>query len=188
MKHLFRGSRLIVFVMMLSVMTGCAISGGGVPRTKLTAPVEDQAKPTLFYSIYSWEWGEISKEEFLEELRKSQYFKNITNDSLDQADIEMYVTLNKGPNSIPEGMGYFSGMTAGMIPEWGTDDYILEVRVKNKIGLEKEYKLEDSVTIVIWLPLFVFTPFTWNTEENVRRNMYRNIIQQMYEDGSMGAI
>jgi len=185
MKHLFRGSRLVVLVMMLSIMTGCAIPGGKVPRTKLAAPAEDQTKQTLFYSIYSW-GSVLSKEELLEELRNSPYFKNITNENRDEADIELYVTLSVKPSPNADTALSISTLTFGMIPVWESQYYKVTARVKNKKGLENEYTVNDSTFIVAWLPLVVFLPFTYDTDENVRRNMYRNIIQQMYEDGFIG--
>jgi len=83
-------------------------------------------------------------------------------------------------------VGMFSIISLGAIPVWGTRHYEVKALVKNKRGLEKEYTVKDSVTAAIWLPLIVFTPFTYDGGENVRRNMYRNIINQMYEDGFMG--
>jgi len=190
MKHLSKGSRLIVFVILLSVLTGCAVfSGGKVPETRLVEPTaEEQTKPTLNYEFIGG--SDKMEQEFLEELNKSQYFKKITGESTG-ADIELNVRLTYIPNLNLGGdsiLPMISFLSLFRIPVWGTDHYILEVRVKNKIGLEKEYKLENSVTFALWLPLIVFTPFTWNTDENVRKNMYRNFIHQMYEDGFMGEI
>jgi len=184
MKHLFKGSKLVVFVMMLSVMTGCAISGGKVPRAKLVAPAENQTKPTLSYSINS-SGPHLTKKEFLEELSKSQYFGEITEES-SEADIELKVSLMTTGNL--GDLVRASGFTFGIIPLVGTDNYTVVAQVNNKKGLKKFYTLENSVTFGLWLPLIVFTPFTYYTDENVRRNMYRNIIQQMYEDGFMGEI
>jgi len=178
--------------MMLSVMTGCfaLFDGGQVPKTKLAKTVaEDQTKPILFYGFNLY--GRNSKrEEFLEEIHKSQYFKKITNFNSAEADIEMNVTLTVTPNpNFPfEDMVYFSAMTIGMIPFWSTEQYEIKARVNNKTGLEKEYVVNDSITVVMWWPMLLLYPFTYDAEEDVLSNMLRNIIQQMYEDGFMGEI
>ena len=188
MNYLSRNSRLIVFIMMLSVMTGCALLGGGkVPKTKLVASTaEVQTKPTIYFRIDD---PQRKSQELLGELEKSQYFKKIMIGSSDEANIELDVRLSyiPSPNFNEEfPITMISFLSAGHIPVWGTDDYKVIARVKNKIGLKKEYELNDSVTLIIWNPLILFTPFTYDKSEKVRRNMYRNIIQQMYEDGFMG--
>lgn len=192
MKHLSKGSRLIVFVMMLSVLTGCIalFDGGKVPNTRLTKTgAEDQTKPILFYGFNFY--GDYRlREEFLDELHKSQYFKEITNVNSAEADIELHVMLTVTPNPKfdIESMGYLSGMTIGMIPLWSTEKYEIKAQVNNKTGLEKEYVVNDSITYVAWWPMLLLFPFTYNKEEDVPLNMFRNIIQQMYEDGYMGEI
>ena len=184
MKHLFRGSKLIVIVIMLSVITGCAIiSGGQVPKTRLTVPTaEDQTKPTIIYKIYA---NEGDKLEFLEEFGKSRHFKEITEGHSADADIELVVFVD--PTNSIENLSYgvttTLGLVGGVLPAWATDHYKVRAQVKNKKGLEREYVLNDSATAVSWFPFVVFLPFTYDGGENVRRNIYRNIIQQMYEDG-----
>jgi hypothetical protein len=73
-----------------------------------------------------------------------------------------------------------------MFPGWETEYYKVRAEVKNKKGLEKEYVVNDSTTTVVWVPMMVVFPLTLNTKENVQRNMYRNIISQMYEDRIIG--
>jgi len=207
MKHLSKGSRLIVFVITLSIVTGCAISGGKVPRTKLAAPTAgDHSKLTLsweiilsrvnfIYSLNSSQRNSLVKElsaELSEELNKTQYFKAITKITKGhsvKADIDLIVTLTITNNPGPDVLGFMSMVTLGTVPYWETIHYEIRARVKNKQGLEKEYKLENSVTFGLWLPLWCFYRFTYDEGgPNVRRNIYRNIIQQMYEDGFIGEI
>jgi hypothetical protein len=188
MNCIFRVSRLIVFIIMLSVMTGCAMfAGGKVPGTTLAeSTVEDQTKPTLSFhnsKINSYLTGD-SYQELLRELRKSQYFKQINGVDSAEADIELEVTLkaNRKGGSHPV-QDWLSGLTLNIIPIWKNDHYEVTALVKNKKGLEKEYVVSDTITFVLWLPLWLVSPFTLGTEEDVLANMYRNIIQQMYEDG-----
>ena len=77
-----------------------------------------------------------------------------------------------------------SALTLTYIPYWSTTNYEVIAWVKNKKGLEKKYTVNDSTTTVVWLP-FVFVPSSQNRaiEFDLHSNMYRNIIQQMYEDG-----
>ena len=188
MKQLFRVSRRIVFVMTLSVLTGCValFDGGKVPNTRLAKTTgEDQTKPILFYGFNFTERSSL-KEVFLEDITKSKYFKEITNENSAEADIELNVKLTGTPGEDIEPMTYFSMMTLGLIPLWSTDTIEIKARVNNKAGLEKEYVVNDSITYVMWLPMLLLLPFTYDTEKDVPSNMFRNIIQQMYEDGFIG--
>ncbi|MCZ6469993.1 MAG: hypothetical protein O6649_01405, partial [Gammaproteobacteria bacterium] len=82
MNYLFRVARLIVIVIMLSALNGCAafFAGGKVPKATLVEnSAEDQTKPTLSYYYQNYSRISITgRPEFLEELNKSQYFKEIT--------------------------------------------------------------------------------------------------------------
>ncbi len=175
MNYLFRVSKPIVFVIMISVVTGCAFAGKNVPETTLVeSTAKDQTKPTLSYEINDFSVNEMDswflaytsiKNELPEELYKSQYFKEITEENSAVTDIELNVTLTTTS----------SGCT--------TNHYEVIVRVKNKKGLEKVYVLNDRA----FFPLACLYGSSYIDEsEGVRPNMYRNIIQQMYEDGFMG--
>ena len=178
---------------MLSFMAGCVTAGGKVPKTTLAeSTAENQSKPTLsYYSNFlgSYRPHESNSslqvaQELLEELHKSQYFKEITRDDSRETDIQLNVSLEIiGSNQGVENARAFSGQTIFFIPLWGTDHYQVTAQVKNKKGLRKEYVVNDSATGIFWLPLVVFLPFTYDREEYVRTNMSRNIIQKMYEDG-----
>jgi len=212
MNYLFRAARLIVIVIMLSALTGCAafFAGGNVPKTKLAAPTaEDQSKPTLSYQFIPYlDYVRDKKQNyrnvkqiFLEELHKSLYFKEITEGHSTEADIELDVIVKKLNLNQPDPdrsypslkapsrhhLPQWSGTTIGLLPVWATDNYQVKVEVKSKRGLEKEYVVNDTITEVWWLPLVVFYPFqNFDLDEDVQSNMYRNIISQMYEDGFIG--
>ena len=174
--------------MTLSVLTGCValFDGGKVPNTRLAKTTgEDQTKPILFYKFNLYERYSLKKV-FLEELHKSKYFEKITDENSAKADIELNVKLRVFPNpNFPvEDMGIFSGMTLGMIPLWSTVKYEITAQVNNKKGLEKEYVVNDTTTYVSWWPLLLLLPFqNSDIEKDVRSNIFKNIILQMYEDG-----
>jgi hypothetical protein len=168
MNYLFRVSNLIGFVIMLSVMTGCMFSGGKVIETPLAkSTAEDQAKPTLSYKHLSFlgansnfgaipNFGANSKQVLLDELNKSRYFKEITEESMlllksgaleIETDIELYIELKD--TYLLEGASFLayldavhmlgSALTLTSIPYWSTTNYEVIAWVKNKKRLEKKY-------------------------------------------------
>lgn len=198
MNYLFRLTKLIVVVIVLSVITGCAMfAGEKVPETTLVEPAAgNQAKPKLSYQFNAI--GGLSgpkdlpdaveqkiKIELLEELQKSQYFGNITENTSD-SDIELNVTLTNTGNPAAIIPALITGFSLYTIPSWATDRFEVKGQAKNKNGLEREYVLNDTTTIVQWLPMLFAFPFNnFSVVKDVRANMYRSVIQQMYEDGFM---
>jgi len=200
MKHLFRGSRLIVFVIMLSVMTGCFViyPGRNVPKTTLAESIaENRTKPTLSYKFIYIDDNYRNSEkkllrlrhELLEELNKSQYFKEITEGHSVETDIELDITLYMSEDQDKDDWALIASATLWLLPAAVPTNYIVIARVDNKKGLEKQYEIKDTATMLMWIPLLKLVPlnfFTLYTKGNVRENMYRNMIVQMYEDGFIG--
>jgi hypothetical protein len=97
-------------------------------------------------------------------------------------DVDM---LNHGNGAGAAVSGFISGFSLFTIPGFATDHYKLTVTARSASGKSRQYVLEDGVTTVFWLPLIVATPFSFPTTvvPKVQENMYRNLIQNMENDG-----
>ncbi len=186
---------LIVFFN-VAMLSGCAVfDSGKVARTTLS-PVEasGEARPSISYSILAQ--GGLSEvktlpdniqaiieKEFIETLQESGYFSGIGKEN-GHFGIRMDVTVTNTGNPAAIIPAFITGLSFYTIPSWATDHFEVKAKVASSKGSQKEYVLNDSTTLVQWLPmLFVFPFKNLSVIPEVRKNMYRNIIMQMREDG-----
>lgn len=188
--------RFLLFISLCFTLSGCAVfSGGNVPATVLM-PLEntDQKKPTISYDITASDGffstsksSEIIQNviagEFLQTLEQSEYFSRISKND-DEADLNLSVTIKNSGNPAALIPAMITGFSLYLIPSWATDNFVVTAVAKNKDGNSKQYVLEDSTTLVQWLPMmFVFPVKNFSVIPEVRKNMYRNIVMQMKNDG-----
>jgi hypothetical protein len=188
---------MISLLLFLGLTTsGCAVfNGGKVPDTVL-APLEksDIQKPSISYDITA-SGGLFSNDkspehvqsiiagELLQTLEQSNYFSRISKNDA-EADINLSVTIQNTGNPAALIPAFITGLSLYTIPSWGTDNFDVNAIAKSKNGLSKEYALSDSTTLVQWLPMmFVFPVKNFSVIPEVRKNMYRNILLQMKNDG-----
>jgi len=118
--------------------------------------------------------------EFVDMLRESSYFATCTPGS--QGEITIEARLNWSVNPAAEFMSLFSALTFSIIPSWATEKWTITAKVITKGRKEHIYQLEDSMTRVMWVPMLFF-PVNSNGEIEVRKNMWRNLILKMWQDG-----
>lgn len=193
---------LKILVVAVSItVSGCAVyEGGKVPKTTLAVYDNSNApKPTLSYSSLAMggltETLKLSETnqaiiegELLSVLENSAYFARISRqDSIitDKAsDISLEVTLTNTGSPAALIPAVITGISLYTIPSWATDEYHLVAKVKRTDGLEKEYIMDDSTTLVQWLPMiFVFPVKGFSVVPEVRKNMYNKMLSDMQEDG-----
>lgn len=99
-----------------------------------------------------------------------------------QVDVDL---LNHGNAAGAAISGFITGFSLFTIPGFAVDNYKLTATVRGKSGKSRQYVLEDGVTTVFWLPLIVATPFSFPNQviPKVHENMYRNLLQNMENDG-----
>lgn len=187
--------RILIVALMLSI-SGCAVFDGGlVPKTTLGAyEGAADAKPTLSYSTLAYggfsegqEMPEVAQitieEEFVAVLEESNYFKNISKEG-DSKDINIDIVLTNTGSPAAMIPAIITGLTLYAIPSWATDNFEVVAKVKRSDGLEKEYTLDDSTTLVQWLPMIFVFPFkNFSVIADVRKNMYKKVLSDMKEDG-----
>jgi len=180
------------FVVLLS---GCAVfDGGNVPNATLSPAENGVQKPTLSYSSTSFSGlatvdkspeatQTIIENELISQLEESDYFNSIAKKD-DTADITLDVKLTNTGDPAAMIPALITGLSLYTIPSWATDNFDLVATAKRKDGLEKEYVLADSTTIVQWLPMIVAFPFNnFSVVPDVRKNMYRKVLSDMKADG-----
>jgi hypothetical protein len=188
-------------VLLLVTISGCAIyDGGKVPKTTLSAyEANGAAKPTLSYSSMAMgglfstralpEGSQsVIEGELLAVLESSGYFERIAKHD-DSADVSIDVTLTNSGNPAAMVPAVVTGLSLYTIPSWATDNFNLVAKVTRKDGLEKEYAMADSSTIVQWLPMmFVFPAKNFSVIPEIRKNMYRKVLSDMKDDGFLSGV
>jgi len=188
-------SRLLVLAL-LALFCGCAIfRGDQIPPITL-APYEASGKPKPSLSYSSLALGglgtvkqrpqseqEAIGAELLSVLEQSGYFSRLAKSDA-TADIRFSSTLTSTGNPAAVVPAFITGFSLWTIPSWAKDSLELAVDVKRADGLEKHYVIQDSATIVQWLPMIFVFPFKGlSVLADVRRNMVRKVLQDMQTDG-----
>jgi hypothetical protein len=193
MKHLGRAALIVLMVVFFS---GCAVfKGEKVPETVL--PKLDGAnttKPSISYDITSMSGivkvdksadivQNIIAGELLNALEESNYFSRIAKNDKD-ADVNLSVVMTNSGSPAAFVGAVITGLSLYTIPSWATDNFDLQAKAGNKAGMQKEYTLSDSTTLVQWLPMMFVFPFKHLGQvPEVRKNMYRHLLLQMKNDG-----
>ena len=188
--------KFLLFILFYFTLSGCAIfKGENVPETFLI-PIEktDQIKPTISYNItvsgFNYSAAESSKliqnvisGELLQALEQSEYFSRISKNDI-EAEINLSVTFVDSANPAALIPAFITGLSLFTIPSWATEKFIVTAVAKNKNGNSKQYVVEDSITMVQWLPMiFIFPVKNFTAIPQVRKNIYRNILMKMKNDG-----
>jgi hypothetical protein len=121
--------------------------------------------------------------EFVQVLQESGYLATLEKGSSGK-DISIRVDLLNSGDPAALVPAFITGFSLFTIPSWATDNLEASCKVSTADGKTHEYKLKDSTTIVQWLPMmfvFPFKPFTGVAE--TRKNIYKNLIIKMQEDG-----
>lgn len=194
-KNLNVGKSLLLLFLCL-LLSGCAVfRGGKIPEVNLM-PLEktDQPKPSISYDIKSmgglFDTANSSEHiqsiiagELLQTLEQTNYFSRISKKD-EEADLSLSVTVKNSGNPAAMIPAFITGLSLYIIPSWATDNFEVTAIAKNRQGHSKEYVLSDSTTLVQWLPMiFVFPAKSFSVIPEVRKNIYRNIIMQMKNDG-----
>lgn len=124
------------------------------------------------------------EKEFVDQLRESGYFATVSPDRGEGIHISADL-LNYGSGASAIIGGVIGGLSLTTIPCWATDNFKVTAKVATADGRQFEYVLDDAMTTVIWLPLIVATPFKHpnGVSTEVRKNLYKNLILRMQQDG-----
>lgn len=182
------------------VLTGCAsFQRNQLPSVgHLRPPAEGTKKASVGYAFSSGVdiFGEQEcqekvraqlEQEFVDVLKESGYFTSVSPG--DQGEMRMQIRLINSGNPAVMITSFITGFSLFTIPSWATDKYNMTARVVGLDGKERAYNLADSMTTVLWLPMIVITPFKnmVNVSKEVRRNIWKNLIIKMQQDGVLPA-
>lgn len=186
---------VLVLLAVVGLQSGCAIfRGGELPDVEnLPAPAATAPRPKASYEFSSAvNMGEKRPQhqnlrakletEFAETLRESGYFATVEKGGSKDVNITVEMVETSDPAAVAA--AFITGLSLYTIPSWMTVDIEATCRATTSDGRTREYKLKDSATLVQWLPMAVVFPFKPFSEiVDLRKNMYRNLIVRMQEDG-----
>ena len=146
---------------------------------------------TFSYSEDFFEYKMISNssvkrlsDEFAGALQESGDFTSVSEGSFGgDIYIEAHLLNSGDPAAVIP--AFITGLSLWTIPSWFTDRWYLTTKVRTADQKEYSYSLEDADIMIQWLPMIVFTPFKFPAvvSQDVRNNLYRNLIVQMRKDG-----
>ena len=187
----------LIILAACALLTGCAsFKRHNLPEIgDLPSPVPGADKPTATYE-FSSEVDLMGKRphrenirsildaEFVEVLRESGYFATIEKGT-DGKKLAINVHLVNSGNPTAMVPAVITGLSLYTIPSWATDKFEILCKVKSANGKQYEYTLEDSSTLVQWLPMALAFPFNMPNKVpvEVRKNIYKNLIIKMQKDG-----
>ena len=185
----------LVALLAFTASTGCAarFSGGQLPPVE-TAPPSSGAPAILTY------WMAGPQSSLLREvLEESGYFASVEPEApavppgpRRHLHLDVRLMHSSGTQNATRVLLHqiACGITLTAIPYWGTDDTRLVAHVRSDDGLEREYVIEDRMTLVAWLPMaavqiprMALEPFIGSVEERFYRNLFRNLVARMSADG-----
>lgn len=185
----------VLVSLVVVTLSGCAVFRGNELAELGTLPGPDGVakKPTAGYDFASTaNTGErkaqherlrtVQENEFVAVLRESGYFATIEKGNGKDVNISIELVETGNPAALVPAV--VTGLSLYTIPSWAKVDLEAICKVTTADGKTREYKLKDSATLVQWLPMMAVFPFKPFSEiESLRKNIYRNLIVKMQQDG-----
>lgn len=159
------------------------------PR-KLLVNVKWKAVPDRYHSPSEMVTAENKQSSFFyEELVKSGCCELASSGQAPDIVIDAEVDVSYKADGFLEGLLRIpTQFTFAIIPGWDNYHYKVKVSVRNSKGSYREYSATDSGLLIQWLPMapfFMLGESPKNVDEDLLRNLHRNIIYRMKRDGFM---
>lgn len=193
---LIRTVAIIFFFLAISAsLLGCAVfRGNEIPELgTLPSPADTAKKPTAGYGFGSAvDMGgkrashenarAMHEKEFVEVLRESGYFATVEKGNGKELNLTVELVDSGDPAALVG--AFITGFSLYTIPSWATNTFELTCKVTTADGKTRDYVLRDSAVLVQWLPMMFVFPFKpFSGIEDMRKNLYKNLIVKMREDG-----
>lgn len=193
---LTRAAVNIFFIFGISAsLFGCAVfRSNDLPEVgTLPGPAATAKKPTVGYEFASVvDMGgkrpshenlrAAQEKEFVDTLRESGYFTTVEKGSGKDLSIAVALVDSGDPAALVG--AFITGFSLYTIPSWLTNTFEATCKVTTADGKTRDYILRDSAVMVQWLPMMFVFPFKPITGlEDLRKNLYKNLIIKMQEDG-----
>lgn len=179
------------------LMVGCAgFKENNLPQVKADDLHFASTKKTKVYSRWVVETKSSSANEQAKAMVAALH-KKYFDDAIQSADCCLLVEGPADADVVVDGKmfdesnpaalipAFITGLSLYTIPSWVTSKVHIAAAVKSKTA-SQSYELNDSMTMVQWLPMIVALPFKGSpikAEKEVNENTYKNLVLKMKNDG-----
>lgn len=180
-------------ILFVFLVTGCAgfhstelakISGDSLSR-------QSSSKPQIYLSVVydgnmemrrATKMAATVREEFDRAVRVADCCMISANET--DSDLTIKAKIYKYENPAALVPAILTGLSLYTIPSWATLEYTLKANVTTKSKQSFNYEIQDSWTLLQWLPMmFVFPAYPPNkAEESVFRNLNEHLLYQLHQD------
>ena len=179
--------------LLLLIIQGCAsFPGNKLQQVSSFPPLNEvEKKKTVTYALAAETdlFGKshnplsrsIAENELADVIRESEYFTTWGSGINGEVAIDAKFVNSGDPASIIPAI--ITGLTLYIVPSWATDTFTLTAKVKTQEGKEYSYILEDTSTLVQWLPMIFVPGNIIEVPLSVRKNIWKNLILKMRQDG-----
>lgn len=189
----------VVVVAISLVSTGCAsFKKNQLPEISGFAAIPPESvKPSATYSfVYTHNvFGEgqasestraIMSQEFARVLTESAQFASVI-EAGNGGDVHLDVQLHNYGNPAAVIPAFITGFSFFTIPSWATDHWRVTAAVAKSGSDPRTYTFEDADVLVQWLPMIFAMPFNsiWEVIPEVRKNIYKNLVKTMKDNGDL---
>lgn len=191
-------STLLLFSFLVASLfaTSCAtFPKNQLPKVSAT-PASGAKKVSLTYSLKSGhdltgsrtegtaQQNGIYEKALVSAMEKSGRFSSVKSGKGGAVHLDLDM-LNHGNGGLAFVSGFISGFSLFTIPGGGSDNYTLTANARTSSGRSREYRLDDGVTTVFWLPLIFAAPFAnpLQVMPQVQENMFANLVPALEKDG-----
>lgn len=124
----------------------------------------------------------ITHDEMEKVLKGGGYFETLN--GVTNADLTINAKLVTSRTPAAMLPAFITAFSLFLIPSWATETYETSVTMQWN-NQTHEYCLKDSMTTIVWLPMILASPFgpPGIVGPDVRENLWRNTLLQMYNDG-----
>jgi len=199
--HNLKGStmhqKFLGLALVCAAVTGCAaFPGNNLPQVGSDALLVSPAKKTRVFSRWSVESQSSTLNEQVKiaqaALSKKAFDDALSNSGCCQivegpAEADLVVDGRAFNESNPAAMipAFITGLSLYTIPSWVTARVHISAEAKRGLAA-RSYELQDSMTMVQWLPMIFAMPFSDNpikAEKQMAENTYNTLVLKMKDDG-----
>lgn len=180
----------LTIVIVTLALQGCAGFQGKNIERFADSKISTSEKPKVHYkatfsaNMIAGRLSEVQQEgEFIRAVRDSECCIVTTDEA--SSDVQIRVAIAKYENPAALIPAFITGFSLYTIPSWATTRYKFSVTGGGRDKRSFSYELEDTMTLVQWLPMMFVFPFAMPTdaEDRVVKNMHKHLLHRLHEDG-----
>lgn len=189
--------KLLATVAIATAISGCAgfkantlplvsahdLQGTAPTKTKIFSRWQTESKSSLVNDQVKAAAAAVAKKQFEDAIRATNCCVLVEGPT--EADVVISGTAYAENNPAAMIPAFITGLSLFTIPSWVTAKVHIAAEV-TKQDKSHSYELQDSMTMVQWLPLVLAMPFVDNpikAGKQVDENTYKNLILKIKQDG-----